>query len=320
MDNKGLDVISGGEGQLIQSVDHYVAKAQRVRTQKAYKLGYLRFIEAGFSVPATPDDVCEFLAGAVFGPRGVRAMSTLRLWVSAIAYAHKKVGAISPTGHIRVEQTLIGIEAEHGRLPDRKAPLLRSDVLAMISVINECPSTRTEKARDVRDIAMILLGFAGAFRASELVGLKVSQLDFLSRQREGLIVKLGQTKTRGAAEGHEIGIPYGRRDVCPVRSLKAWLDVADVYGGYVFRGVYRGGRIGDAMSTVAYRTMLKKRAAAAGLVSDDKSGHSLRTGFVTSALDAGEQRELVKQQGGWKSDAMLDVYYRSAKLFSVNMF
>lgn len=307
--------------EVIHPVAHYIEQARRANTRQAYRQGLERFASLGYSLPASPGQVCEFLVKSVYRGDGTpHSLSTLRLWLAAINFAHKRAGYASPTGHILVLQTIEGIEQEHGRLPRQVRPLVKADVAAMIQVIRADKSeTRASRMANARDQSAILLGFSAALRRSELVGLEFSDLEF---QQGGVVITLRVSKTRRKTEGHKVGVPCASAGtMCPVKSLRHWLDLAGISDGKIFRRLHRGGKVGSrGMSTHALAELLKYRAGQAGIPPADVSGHSLRAGFVTSAIDAGQPERLIQQQGGWVSPAMLSVYYRNSRLFDLNMW
>ncbi|MCP4696560.1 MAG: tyrosine-type recombinase/integrase [Gammaproteobacteria bacterium] len=305
-------------GQLVKPVEHYIEQARRENTRTAYKQGLAVFIADGFSVPAAPEDVCRFLAQNVFKEDGTPyAINTLRLRLDAVSFAHRRAGHLDPTKHISVVQTLEGIEAEHGRIPRRVRPLMRDDVILLVKHIRERKAKNPPKA--ARDIALLLTGFSAALRRSELCGLDFGDLEF---SPEGVKVTLRQTKTKRKTEGHMVGLPFGQQSgLCPVTVLKEWISTSGTMTGPVFRPITRHGDISPARLTPrGLAGVLKSRCKDAGMESADISGHSLRAGFVTSALKEGQNAQLVQAQGGWASPAMLSTYFRNASLFDLNMW
>lgn len=167
---------------------------------------------------------------------------------------------------------------------------------------------------DCRDRALLLLGFAGGFRRSELVGLDVS--DFV-RSAHGVAVTLRRSKTDQTAEGRLIDIPRERGRNCPVQAVERWLTASGIENGAMFRPVNRHGVISDArLSAEAVSLIIKQRVSAAGFDPTGFSGHSLRAGFVTSAVTDGVPTWKIRAQTGHKSDNMLARYIRKTQLFS----
>jgi integrase len=170
--------------------------------------------------------------------------------------------------------------------------------------------------RDVRDRALLLIGFAGAFRRSELVALDKSDI---GRVREGIIINLRRSKTDQTSKGRRVAIPRGRTCWCPVSAIDAWFERSGVDDGAVFRAINRHGMTGHGrLSAEAVSLIIKQRVAATGLDPAAYSGHSLRAGFVTSAAQAGVPTWKIRQQTGHASDTMLQRYIREGELFVKN--
>jgi len=185
---------------------------------------------------------------------------------------------------------------------------VREDILAMVAGLNGI--------KGLRDKAMLLLGFAGAFRRNELVALTVEDIEYA---QQGLKVRLRFSKTDQDGVGRSVAIPYGRGLVCPVLALNQWLSESGITTGPVFRAVNRRGEIsGIGLTPQSVALVVKERARAAGLDSAKYSGHSLRSGLVTSAATAGVSSWKIRQQTGHKSDAMLARYIRDANIFIDN--
>jgi integrase len=168
----------------------------------------------------------------------------------------------------------------------------------------------------LRDKALLLVGFAGAFRRSELVAINCTDIEWVD---QGMVVHIRRSKTDQAGEGRKVGLPFARGRHCPVLALKQWLEAANITSGFLFRSVTKHGHIGEAaLSREAVAVIVKKRAQAIGLDSAKYSGHSLRAGLVTSAAQAGVSNWKIKSQTGHKSDAMLTRYIRDSQIFVDN--
>jgi site-specific recombinase XerD len=188
------------------------------------------------------------------------------------------------------------------------APAVKEDVLSMVAGLTG--------TKGIRDRALLLIGFAGAFRRSELVSLTVADME---QAQQGLILTLQRSKTDQEGHGRKVAIPYARGAVCPVLALQDWLTVAAITEGPIFRGVNRHGRVADtAITPQAVAMVVKERAQAVGLDPAKYAGHSLRAGLVTSAAQLGVSSWKIRQQTGHKSDAMLARYIRDAGLFVSN--
>jgi len=173
-----------------------------------------------------------------------------------------------------------------------------------------------DSIRDQRDRALLLIGFAGGLRRSELVGLDLADFEFV---REGLIITLRRSKTDQEGRGRRIGIPHARGRWCPVREVQAWIETAEIEEGPLFRSLRKGGGIStDRLSGEAVLALIKRHVRQIGLEPAKFSGHSLRAGFVTSAARAGIATHLIRAQTGHASDATMSRYIREGSLFRRN--
>jgi site-specific recombinase XerD len=248
-------------------------------TRRAYRSDFEIFrawcAERHVSVlPASPESVAAFLAHEA--ERQVRP-STISRRVAAIRYAHKLAGLPLPTDDERVKATVRGIRRSLGASPGKKTPATAERVVAMAPLANGRLAT-------IRDRALLLIGFAGAFRRSELVGLNA---DDIEETPEGLRITIRRSKTDQEGHGHVIAIPRGMI-ACPVAALKAWHEAAAITEGPVFRPIAKGGRIQAARLTDrSVADIVKAHARRAGLDPKQFAGHSLRSGFLTSAAARG---------------------------------
>jgi len=197
-----------------------------------------------------------------------------------------------------------------GTAPIQKAAALTDDIRAMIDATDA-------GLIGLRDRALILLGFAGAFRRSELVGLTVDDCAF---GKDGLTVTLRRSKTDQAEAGRKIGIPYGSNpETCPVRNLQSWIEQGGVSGGPLFRSINRHGQVQPVgLSGIDVARVVKKLAERAGLDSAKYAGHSLRAGHATSAAIAGASERSIMNQTGHRSVQMVRRYIRDGSLFREN--
>jgi len=209
-----------------------------------------------------------------------------------------------------VSRTHAGIRRTLGTAQNAKAPALVDDLKRML---DQLPATRV----GLRDRALLLLGFAGAFRRSELVALDVADLEFSSA---GLAVTLRKSKTDQEGRSRRIGIPYGSSEQsCPVRSLQAWLQTARIVDGPVFRSLDTFQRVQPKrLSDKAVVRIVKRRAAAVGLDPARYAGHSLRAGLATSAAAGGASERAIMNQTGHRSTTMVRRYIREGNLFAAD--
>jgi integrase len=285
-------------------INKYIKSAISDNTRRAYKSDLEHFLSWGGSIPSTPEFISYYLAAHAteFKP------STLSRRLISIGRAHTTKNLPSPISNDLIKTTLRGIRRTISTKQRQVSPVLKDDLVKMVNGLNG--------KKGCRDRALLLIGFAGALRRSELVGLKFDDIEFVE---QGLIVYLRKSKTDQLGEGRKIAIPYARGATCPVISLKHWLEAGGITEGALFRPITRYERIeNNALSTQAVAVIVKQRAAAIGLDASKFSGHSLRAGLVTSAAQSGVSTWKIKQQTGHKSDAMLNRYIRDANIFVDN--
>jgi integrase len=282
----------------------YIAAAVAENTRRAYRCDLRAFLAWGGSLPALPETVAAYLVAHA----PVLSPFTLSRRLVAIGQAHTILGYSNPCRDDLVQRTLRGIWRLHGRPQRQVAPALREDVLAMLP--------HMKGTRGIRDRALVLIGFAGAFRRSELVALLRDDIAFV---KEGLTITVRRSKTDQLGEGRKVAIPYARGRACPVKALEAWLEHARIDSGPLFRFVNKAGGIGTAaLSAQTVATLVKEYANKAGLDAIQYSGHSLRAGLITSAAKAGVSSWKIREQSGHKSEAMLQRYIRDADIFEGN--
>lgn len=297
---------------MLQQAQAYAANGRSANTRKAYAGDWAQFEtwctqEGWASCPAAPEVVALYLTALTMQGR---KFNTLTRRLAAIKQAHEGAGLSSPTTAPVVQAVLTGIRRTHGIAVQAVDALLTEDISAMVRAL---PSTLV----GTRDRALLLLGFAGAFRRSELVALNVTDIE---ERREGLVVTLRFSKTDQEGQGRLVGIPHGVHEgTCPVRAMQEWLQAAGISEGAVFRGMNRHGQlISSRLSGRAVADIIKRAADAAGLDSRKISGHSLRAGHCTTAARAGVEERVLMQQTGHKSSAMLRRYVRAGSLFQEN--
>ena len=276
-------------------------------TRQAYRSDFRIFAawcaERGLeALPAAPTTVARFLSSEATG--GAKS-STIGRRAAAIGYAHKLAGFEPPTNVETVKAVMRGIRRTIGAAPVRKAPATADLVVAMLKL---CPDTLAGK----RDRALLALGFAGAFRRSELVALTVADLVVTP---DGYRVMIRRSKTDQEGEGQEVAIPRGSR-IEPVKAIDTWLAAAGITSGAIFRPILKGNRLQDvALTGHAVAEIVKQYAKKAGLDPALFGAHSLRAGFLTSAAEAGAGVLKMVEVSRHKSVDMLAVYVRRADLF-----
>jgi site-specific recombinase XerD len=263
----------------LDQVREFVRASKAVNTLRGYQSDWRDFCAWSESrglgpLPAAPETVAAYIADCA----GRLKPGSIQRRLNAIAEAHKAVGLESPTHHAIVANTMKGIRRTLGTAPAQKAPTLTDDIRAMVDAADS-------GLIGARDRALVLLGFAGAFRRSELVGLDVEDCSF---GKDGLTVTLRRSKVDQEAQGRKVGIPYGANpETCPVRVLQAWLEMAGIASGPLFRSLNRHGRVkAGRLSGSDVARVVKKLADRAGLEPAKYAGHSLRAGHATSAAIA----------------------------------
>ena len=319
---------SGGDRRLqdrlqetAQRARRYFESARAPATVRAYASDLADFetwckIEAGglSTLPATAETVALYIADAA--GRGLKA-STISRRLTAISVLHKAAGLDSPALDERVKDVFKGIKREHGSFEKGAAPLLTSTMKRMILIAREGAETEAQHKSAVRDAALLLVGYAGAFRRSEIASLYIEDVEFVE---DGATLLLRRSKTDQEGKGRKRALPYGSHpETCPVRNLKRWLDLLEEDEGPIFRPVDRHGNIkASALSDRSVCEVVKKRAQAAGLNQDRYSGHSLRAGLATAASAAGVSQKSIMDQGDWKSVQTVMRYVREGTLFKNN--
>jgi len=253
-------------------------------------------------LPATVNTIAAYLAA--LARSGLKA-STITRRCAGIRYMHRMAGLESPTSSEAIKAVLAGIRRSVGTAVTRKAPATAETVRAIVA---EVPTD----LRGLRDRALLVLGFAGALCRSELVALDV---DDLKETAEGLHVRIRRSKTDQEGAGDFVSIPHGSR-LRPVAALKAWLEAAGITEGPIFRSIKKGGSVTlERLSDRSVAQIIKRRAEAAGFDPAVFSGHSLRAGFVTSALHHGADILRVMDVTRHREVSTLKTYDRRAKAF-----
>ncbi|GAA4960585.1 tyrosine-type recombinase/integrase [Kineococcus glutinatus] len=263
-------------------------------------------------LPAEPGTVLGYL----HAHGEALSLSTLQRRLAAISVAHRLIDAPSPTTSETVRLAWSGLRRTHGpRRTVRKVDAVLTTTLAQLV------APLGESAMDIRDRALLVMGFAGAFRRSELAGLNLADITVTD---DGLRISVRSSKTDQEGQGRIIGLPYGsHRATCPVRSWLTWAAILDQHGiseGPAFRSFTKAGRSlkPRGMTGEAIAEVVKRRAAAVGIDPTSVAGHSLRAGFITSAARAGVPDRTIMRQSGHRSPASLSAYVREGTLFQDN--
>lgn len=286
----------------------YQAESRADATIRAYRSDWQSFtawcrLQGRESLPASPNTLYCYITDLAESHKA----STIQRKLVAIGQAHVTAGYPNPTHHTEVRTTMAGIRRAKTMAPAQKAAIRAQ---SLRPAIVELPETISA----IRNKALILVGYAGAFRRSELVSLDVSDVTFTE---EGIILRIGKSKTDQEGEGMEKTIARGNSGTCPVVALREWLDRAEITEGPIFRPINRHGSIGKTRLTAqSVALVCKKLAPSLGLDPKDVGGHSLRAGLVTDLYKAGTPEATIMAVSGHKSRQVLGRYRREAEQFA----
>jgi len=289
-----------------ESARGYADNAQAANTRRAYAADLRHFdawcvVRTLTPVPAEPATLALYLAS--LADAGAK-FATIRRRIAAINGAHRDRGFDSPSAHGEVRRIVAGIARTIGTAKTQK------DALGL-DLLRQALDTFDSSLRGTRDRAILLLGFAGAFRRSELVAFDVSDLAF---SRKGVVVTLRHSKTDQIGEGRKVAVPTAPiARLCAVKAVKGWLQVARIEDGPLFRGIDRDVVEARRISDASIARLVKRATKAAGIVGDF-AGHSLRAGFVTSAAEKRVPTRNIARVTGHRS-AVLEDYVRRANVF-----
>ena len=228
--------------------------------------------------------------------------STLKRRIASIKVVHKMKGHYLDSKHPIIMENLLGIKRVNGSYQKAKKPILINDLKLIIKAIDKHEEIELKK---IRNKSLILLGFAGGFRRSELVNLEYDDLEFVS---EGLKLFIKRSKTDQSGEGSIKAIPYfNNQEYCPVIKLKNWITQRNIQNGKIFD-----------ISDKSVSLIIKKYASLAGLDPNKYGGHSLRSGFATSAAESGAEERNIMAMTGHKTTQMVRRYIQEANLFKNN--
>ena len=285
-------------------------------TIRAYKSDFNDFslfcARNGFkSLPSEPKIVSLYLTHL---STKEAKMSTLKRRLVSIGVIHKLKGHYLDTKHPSIIENIMGIKRRKGSIQKGKKPLIISNLKILINVIDQY---NNHEIMRLRDRSIILIGFSGGFRRNEIVSLDFDDLDFVS---EGLKINLKRSKTDQFGEGSVKGLPYfDNSQYCPVLSLKKWIEISKIDSGPLFRRFSKGSKLTvNRLTDQTVALLLKKYLKLAGIESKHYSGHSLRSGFATSAAEAGAEERNIMAMTGHKSAEMVRRYIKEANLFKNN--
>tara|TARA_B100000686_G_C16705699_1_gene926120 strand:- start:224 stop:1138 length:915 start_codon:yes stop_codon:yes gene_type:complete len=276
--------------------------SKAANTLRAYKADFRDFTlfcqQNGLnSMPSEPKIITLYLTHLSKSSK----FSTLKRRLASISVIHKLNGHYLDTKHPIITENLLGIRRVKGTYQKAKKPILINDLKLIVNAINQDnnPKKKIEKK------ALLLVGFAGGFRRSELVSVEYQDMEFVN---EGVKIFVKRSKTDQSGEGMTKGIPYfSNPEYCPVVSLKNWMKESGIKSGKVFD-----------MSDKNVALIIKKYTALAGLDKNKYSGHSLRSGFATSTAELGAEERSIMAMTGHKTTQMVRRYIKEANLFKNN--
>ena len=290
--------------------------SKAINTIRAYKSDFRDFelfcVKNGFkSIPTDPKIVSLYLTH--LSTKDVK-MSTLKRRLVSIGVIHKFKGHYLDTKHPSIIENIMGIKRRKGSIQKGKKPILISNLKQIINVIDQF---NDEEIKKFRDRSIILIGFSGGFRRNEIVSLDCDDLDFVT---EGLKINLRRSKTDQFGEGAVKALPYFENSqYCPILSLKKWIEVSNIKSGALFRRFSKGSKLMEnRLTDQTVALLIKKYLKLAGIDSKNYSGHSLRSGFATSAAESGAEERSIMAMTGHKSTEMVRRYIKEADLFKNN--
>ena len=296
-------IISKKIKELEEETLNNLRNSKSINTLRAYKADYKDFAlfcsKNNFQpMPAQPKTMALYLTNL----SKTSKYSTLKRRLASISVLHKMKGHYIDTKHPIIMENLMGIKRANGSNQKGKKPILINDLKCLIEVIHQ---SSEKDSRKKRDKAIILIGFSGGFRRSELVSIDYEDLEFVV---EGVKIFVKRSKTDQSGEGMTKAIPYfENEDFCPVIALKSWIELSQIKKDKIFK-----------ISDKGVALIIKKYANLAGLDSQRYAGHSLRSGFATSTAESGAEERNIMAMTGHKSTEMVRRYIKEANLFKNN--
>ncbi|MDA7443757.1 tyrosine-type recombinase/integrase [Candidatus Pelagibacter ubique] len=285
-------------------------------TIRAYRSDFKDFglfcTQNGFkSLPSEPKIISLYLTQ--LSTKDVK-ISTIKRRLVSIGVIHKFKGYYLDTKHPLILENLMGIKRRKGSIQNGKKPLLINNLKRLINAIDH---QKKEQIKIFRDRTIILIGFSGGFRRNEIVSLDYDDLDFVE---EGLKINVKRSKTDQFGEGSIKGLPYfDNSQYCPVLSIKKWIEISKINSGALFRRFTKGSNLSEKRLTdQTVALLIKEYLDLAGINSKNYSGHSLRSGFATTAAEAGAEERTIMAMTGHKSTEMVRRYIKDANLFKNN--
>jgi site-specific recombinase XerD len=297
--------------ELQDEAKKHLANSKAENTKRAYRNDWTQFSmwceKNGLQeLPADPETIVYYIT---FLGKTLKA-SSIKRKMTAISQRHETTGHPSPTKTALVKGVWEGIQRQIGIKEEGKDALWLDDLRQVIQ------ATPQNTLIGIRNRALLVLGWAGALRRSELVYLNSEDV---SKTRDGLILQLNKSKTDQKGEGQDVALPYGSNPLtCPVRSLEDWLAASGISEGPLFRRVDRHGNILGGLTPQSVRLILKNCCKKVGLDPDKYGAHSLRSGFCSTAAKAGKAEHQIMKQTRHKRSDSLYRYIKKANLFDDN--
>jgi len=290
--------------------------SKAINTIRAYKSDFKDFgsfcIKHSFkALPTEPKIVALYLT--YLSGKDAK-MSTLRRRLVSISVMHKLKGHYLDTKHPVIIENLMGIKRRKGSIQKGKKPILINHLKAIINVINK---EKIEEIKKARDKAIILIGFGGGFRRTELMSIDYEDLEFVA---EGVKITIKRSKTDQFGEGMIKGLPYFANETyCPVAHLKKWIKISDIKDGPIFRRFVKGCSLtSNRLTDQSVVLLIKSYLKLAGIENKNYSGHSLRSGFATVSAESGADERSIMAMTGHKTTQMVRRYIREANIFKNN--
>ncbi|MDC6468764.1 site-specific integrase [Candidatus Pelagibacter sp.] len=290
--------------------------SKAINTVRAYKSDFNDFslfcAQNGFkTLPSDPKVISLYLTH--LSTKDIK-MSTLKRRLVSIGVIHKLKGYYLDTKHPSIIENIMGIKRRKGSIQKSKKPLLINNIKKIINVIDQ---QKIEEIKKFRDRTIILVGFSGGFRRNEIVSLDYDDLDFVT---EGLKINLKRSKTDQFGEGAVKALPYfDNTQYCPVKSIEKWIKISKINSGPLFRRFVKGSKLSKyRLTDQTVALLIKEYLKIADIDSKNYSGHSLRSGFATSAAESGVEERNIMAMTGHKSTEMVRRYIKEANLFKNN--
>ncbi|ARU56848.1 phage integrase family protein [Oleiphilus messinensis] len=294
----------------LSDIEHYLQAATSENTRRTYRSAIRQFEKSGGRLPANRDTLMRYIVAQapLLNPR------TLDLHITAISRWHEYQGFEDPTRDPLLRKTLVGIRRTHGKPKQKAKPLSLQHLAILVTTLDVSENNLRKK----RDKALLLTGYFGAFRRSEIVAI---QFEDLFWEPEGVIIRITQSKTDQYGEGILRALPYHNSPYCAATALKNWIDESGIQHGPIFRAINRWSQLkGKALHAGAINTLLKELGAQAKFdFVPNLSSHSFRRGLSTAAAREELDFELIKKQGGWKTDDVVRGYIEEGHAFKNNV-